>query len=481
MRKEAVIRHLGLVLNFNALFLLISAAISLYYHEESLIPLAFTAFICLSFGTFTLLFVPVIPDLRFTEAISVVVLGWLLTCLVGALPYIMYGGEFSLADAWFESVSGFTTTGSTILSDIEALPKGLLFWRSSTHLIGGLGIIIFILLVLPRSKGARFMLFNTEMSDLSRYGFNLPARKAIWALAYVYIGLTVIETLLLNVFGMSVFDALAHSFATVATGGFSTKNLSVAAFDSVSIEVTITVFMVLSGIHFGLIYGAVTGRRTNIFRSRVVRAYLLAMLAGIALVTLKLKLEGVYDWGPALRYASFQVASVGTTTGFATADTAGWPFFTILILMYFTIQCAMVGSTSGGLKFDRVYLMFKSLSKQVRIFQHPRAVIAIKMDNKLVADDLERQTLLFILFYILIFLATTVLLSWMDIDTITAFSASITTLGNVGPGFGHVSSMGNFGALPEAAKWLLSLNMLLGRLEIYNILAFLLILRGRVR
>lgn len=475
MRKEIVIKHLGYVLFLNGTFLFISFLISLVNQESSMLPLLFSAVICGIFGAFPLIYVEKTQSISFSEGLSIVVFGWLLTCVAGMLPYIMWGGEFTLANAWFESVSGFTTTGSTILNDVEALPLGLIFWRSATHWIGGIGIIIFVLLILPQSKGQRISIYNSEVSALTKMNFNYNARNVVRILALVYVCLTFVETVLLMIAGMSFFDALNHSFATVATGGFSTKNLSVAAYGNVWVEIIIMIFMVLSGIHFGLIFGTVMLKKENIFTSSLVKSYLLVMMVGIVLVWFKLYSSDYYNFWNALRYGSFQVISVGTTTGFATADSAGWPIFTQIILIYFTIQCAMAGSTSGGLKFDRVYIFFKSLNKQIKILKHPYGVFITKVDGKTIDEQLEQQTLVFIVLYILTFFITTFALTAMNIDGMTSFSASIATLGNVGPGFGNVSSLGNFGNLPDLAKYLLSINMLFGRLEIFNILALILI------
>lgn len=471
MRTEVILKILGVVLLFNAFFLLISLLISLYYKESSVTPLLFTTLICLIFGLFPMVFSGKHQTLSFSEGIVVVVSGWLLACFVGMLPYVMWGTEFTLINAWFESVSGFTTTGSTVLHDVEALPKGLLFWRSATHWIGGVGVIIFVLLILPHAKNARITLLNAEMSELSKSNFHFKTRTTIQILVIVYVGLTLAETVLLKLAGMDWFDGVNHAFATIATGGFSTKNNSVAYFNSSHIEVIIMVFMLISGMHFGLLFGTITGSRFNIFRSKVVRAYVVVILAGILLVAAKLYTNNFYGWIDALRYASFQVISVGTTTGFATADTAFWPVFTQMIIIYFTIQCAMTGSTSGGLKFDRVYLFMKSVKKQVNLIRHPHGVFSLKMDGFRISEQLERQTMLFIVLYVFTFFMTTLLLSLLDIDLKTAFSASITTLGNVGPGFGNVSSLGNFDSLPAIAKFILTISMLLGRLEIYSIIA----------
>jgi len=286
MNKEIIIKHLGYILLLNATFLFISFLISLFLNETSIIALLFSSLICAIFGFFPLIFVGRTESISFDEGLYIVVFGWVTTCIIGTLPYLMWGGEFSLANAWFESVSGFTTTGSSILNDIESLPKGLLFWRSSTHWIGGIGIILFVLLILPQSKGVRLNIYNVEISSLSRMNFKFMARKIVHVLAVVYVGLTLIETILLWIFGMDLFDAINHSFATIATGGFSTKNLSVAAFDNLTIEVTIMVFMVLSGIHFGLIFSTLTWKKENIFSSSLVKTFLLVLLIGILLVTI---------------------------------------------------------------------------------------------------------------------------------------------------------------------------------------------------
>ncbi|MDY0254520.1 MAG: potassium transporter TrkG [Tenuifilaceae bacterium] len=478
MRKEVIIKFIGYVLLFNSAFLLLSAAISFAYSETSSIPLLFSGLICIIFGVFPFIFVERHDEISFSEGLVIVVGGWVITCLMGMLPYLMWGGEFSLINAWFESVSGFTTTGSSILNNIEGLPKGLLFWRSATHWIGGVGVIMFVLLILPHSTSSRLTLLNAEMSELSKFNFRYKARKIIHVLIIVYVGLTLAQTIALALAGMSVFDAINHSFATIATGGFSTKNLSVAGFNSPSIDIIIMVFMVLSGIHFGLLYNTLTLKSENIFKSPVVRAFIVVLAIGIVLVSGKLYLSGTYSLWESLRYGAFQVISLGTTTGFATADSAFWPPFAHIILIYFTIQCAMVGSTSGGLKFDRVYLFFKSLKKQLTLLQHPRAIVVLRINNRPISDQLETMTLVFFILYFVTLFATTAILTILDVDLYTAFSASIATIGNVGPGFGEVSSLSNYATIPSLGKFVLTINMLLGRLEIFNIIALLMIRRG---
>ncbi len=478
MRTEVIIKFTGFVLLFNAFFLIVSSLISIFNAETSTIPLLFSGLICIIFGLFPFIFVEDHDEISFSEGLVIVVGGWLITCLIGMLPYLMWGGEFNLINAWFESVSGFTTTGSSILNNIENLPKGLLFWRSSTHWIGGVGVIMFVLLILPHSTSSRLTLLNAEMSELSKFNFRYKARKIINVLAIVYVGLTLVQTLLLTIFGMSLFDAINHSFATIATGGFSTKNTSVAYFNSVSIDSIIMLFMVLSGIHFGLLYGTFTLKKDNIFRSSVVRSFVLILFLGVLFVSAKLYSSGTYSLWRSLQYGAFQVISLGTTTGFATADSANWPAFTHIILIYFTIQCAMVGSTSGGLKFDRVYLFFKSLRKQLTLLQHPRAVVVVRINDRPISEHLETLTLVFLVLYIFTLFITTLILTFLDVDLYTAFSASIATIGNVGPGFGEVSSLSNYANIPNFGKFLLTINMLLGRLEIFNIIALFMIKKG---
>ncbi|MEA5071427.1 MAG: TrkH family potassium uptake protein [Petrimonas sp.] len=475
-RWEVIVKYLGYVLLFNAFFFYISAAISFFLHENSLTPLLYSAVVCTILGSFPQIFVERIEEINFREGLEISVLGWILTCFAGAVPYFMWGGEFTFANALFESVSGYTTTGATILRDVETLTKGLLFWRASTHFIGGVGIILFVLLILPSATGTRSSIYNSELSGLSKLNFKMRTRQIARVIVVVYLSLIIIEIALLWVLGMNFFDAICHAFATVATGGFSTKNLSVAYYDSVWIEVVIMTFMLLGSIHFGLLYGTVTGNKMNVFTSKSVRTYIGLMFLGIIVVAAKLTNDGFYSWWTSLRYASFQVISLGTTTGFATVDTPNWPILTIIIIMYFTIQCGMVGSTSGGLKFDRVLLFYQSLKRQIKLVLHPSGVYITKLENVVISTEMELQTAIFFIIYLVTLFVTALLLSSMNVDGMTSISASIATIGNAGPGFGKVSSLGNYSSIPDAGKYVLSINMLLGRLEIINVFALFTVL-----
>lgn len=468
MRLQVIARYVGIVLLFNALFMFISALISAVGRDGGTFPLLFGGFVTTLLGIFPLIFVPAGLEVRKEEGLAIVVAGWLFSSLIGTIPYILWGGEFTFTNAWFESVSGFTTTGSTILTNIEAVPRGLLFWRSTTHWLGGIGIIIFILAIVPAVGQAAMVLYKAEMSDLATDNLQYRTRKTLQILLVVYVGLTALETIFLVIFGMDLFDAVTHSFATVATGGFSPKNQNIAYFHSPAIEAVIMVFMILSGLHFGLIFVAITGNPRKLWESGITRYYVMALLIGILLISLNVRSHIYNSWGDALRYASFQLISLGTSTGFATTDTAYWPAFSILIMIFFSLQCACAGSTSGGIKVDRIVIFWKAVAARFKRLRHPRAVIVMRVDASVIGSDLIEASLLYITLYLGIAFISSLLLTLMGMDIISAFSGTVAAMGNVGPGFGSVSSMGNYAGVPEAGKWVLSLAMLLGRLEIFG-------------
>ena len=473
MRPQIIIRYIGLTLLFNAIFLFISAAISAYKLDAGLLPLLYSGVVAALLGVFPILFVPAAYDIRSDEGLVIVIFSWLLASLIGALPYILYGGEFTFTNAVFESVSGFTTTGSTILNEIEALPLGLLFWRSTTHFIGGIGIIIFMLAVVPSISQAAMVLYKSEVSGLAVDNFQYRTKKTLQIILVVYVGLVLLETAALLLLGMDLFDAVTHSFATIATGGFSPKNSSLAFYHSAAIEIVVIVFMVLSGLHFGLIFVAVTGNIQKIWKSAVARYYVLAMAVGVILISIDVHGVIYPRWSDALRYAAFQLASLGTSTGFATTDTANWPPFSILVLIFFTLQCACAGSTSGGIKVDRIIIFCKSVGYQFRRLKHPRAVFAMKVDNSVIDQEMIAASNLYIAVYLGVVFLSGLILTFMGVDIMSAFSGSAAAMGNVGPGFNLVSSLGNFSHIPAAGKWVLSIVMLLGRLEIYSFLMLL--------
>lgn len=416
-----------------------------------------------------MLFVPRATSISNKEGFSIVVGSWVLASVVGMFPYLIWGGEFTLINAWFESVSGFTATGATILNDIEQLPQGLLFYRTSTNWIGGVGVVMFALVILPSLGTSRMSLSNVELSSLAKDNYRYRTQVIVRILLVVYVGLTAVTTLALKAAGLRWFDALNHAMSACATAGFSTKNASIAFYDNVVVELILAGAMLISSIHFGLIYATFLRKSNNIFRSEVVRTYITIVILSTLFVATSLFGANIFPtvW-ESLRHSFFQVVSLITTTGFATADTNLWTPFAIVILIFVSIVCACAGSTTGGMKIDRVLIFCKILMARIRRQQHPNAVIRIRVDGIAQDADLLNSVVVFIVAYIgLIFMAT-LTNTLFGQDLMTAFSSAVACIGNVGPGFGEVGSMGNFANIPAILKLQDSLLMLMGRLEIFG-------------
>lgn len=470
MRVHVVIRYIGMVLVFLAAFMLASAGVSLLNnHDSALYPLLLSSFVTAILGLFPLIFVERVEEIKTKEGYAIVVGSWLVACVVGMFPYLIWGGEFSLVNAWFESVSGFTTTGASILNDIEFLPRGLLFWRSATTWIGGIGVVMFALVILPSMGRSRQMLYNVELSTIAKDNFHYRSREIMRILILVYFGLTLATTVLLKLSGMCWFDAATHAMSACGTSGFSTKNASVAFFDNPTIELVMMGAMTLSGIHFGVLYATMTGRRNNIFRSEIVRVYVGMMVIASLIIAANLFSDGLYPtFLESLRYASFQVVSVTTTSGFATADTNLWPSLAIILLIFCSVVCGCAGSTSGGIKVDRLVIAAKVIRNRVKLQQHPTAVITTRTDGTVQGDNVLNLVLTFIVAYILLVLVGTIVYAMFGCDIMTSFTAAIACIGNVGPGFGEVGSLDNYSELPTILKLNSTLLMLVGRLEIFG-------------
>lgn len=470
MRVHVVIRYIGMVLVFLAAFMLASAGVSLLNdHDSALYPLLLSSFVTAILGLFPLIFVERAEEIKTKEGYAIVVGSWMVACVVGMFPYLIWGGEFSLVNAWFESVSGFTTTGASILNDIEFLPRGLLFWRSATTWIGGIGVVMFALVILPSMGRSRQMLYNVELSTIAKDNFHYRSREIMRILIFVYLGLTLVTTVLLKLSGMCWFDAATHAMSACGTSGFSTKNASVAFFDNPTIELVMMGAMTLSGIHFGVLYATMTGRRNNIFRSEIVRVYIGMMVIASLIIAANLYGESVYPtFVESLRHASFQVVSITTTSGFATADTNLWPSLAIILLVFCSVVCGCAGSTTGGMKVDRLVIAAKVIRNRVKLQQHPTAVITTKTDGTVQGDNVLNLVLTFIVAYILLALVGTVVYAMFGCDIITSFTASISCISNVGPGFGEVGSLDNYSELPTILKLNSTLLMLVGRLEIFG-------------
>ena len=465
-----IARYMGLVLLVNALFMFIAVIISaIYGFDTGFSPLLLSAVITATIGSFPYIFVRESSEVTTREGYVIVVLSWVLSCLFGMLPYLLWGGEFILINAWYESVSGYTTTGGTILTNIEAIPHSLLFWRASTHWIGGMGVVLFMLLILPEVSSIRQKLSRIEISSLSQESYHFRAIESVRVIAYVYFGLTLLETIALWISGMSLFDAICHSFATIATGGFSTRNNSVAYYDSVLIETIIIVFMTLSALNFGMIFLLVAKGSLLLFKSPVTRYYIAALLSGSTLVSLNLGLTGTYDsLGDSFRFGFFQTFSLATSTGFASADSSMWPNFSILLLIFFSLQCACSGSTSGGIKADRILISYYSIKAHITKRLHPRSVVPTRVGGHAIDPDTVSEVNLFIVFYLLCVLTASLLITLTGVDIMDAVSSTIAHIGNVGPGFGNVGSMSNYHLFNGFSKFVLTIIMILGRIELFG-------------
>ena len=476
MRFSVILRYVGTVMLCLSAFMAVSAGISLVSNDTGFYPLLLSALLTLLLGAFPMIFVSKADSITTKEGFMIVVGSWVVSCVVGMFPYLIWGGEFSLVNAWFESVSGFTTTGASILTDIEALPQGLLFWRSATNWIGGVGVVMFALLVLPSLGTNKMALSGIELSSLAKDNYRYRTQMVVRILLTLYVGLTIITTLALKFAGMRWFDAVNHAMSASATGGFSTKNASIGFYGSPLIEWILIAVMFISSLHFGLIYSTLARKANNVFRSEVVRVYVAIIVGATLIIGASLYFSGIYEnIFTSLRQSVFQVVSLITTTGFATADTNLWTPFAVVILIILSIICGCAGSTSGGAKVDRVLLFAKVLKARLRGQQHPNAVIRIRLDGILQEDRQVNTVTLFLTTYFVLILAGTLTSTLFGMDLLSSFSSSVAFIGNVGPGFGEVGSYDNYAAMPSLLKIQGTVLMLMGRLEIFGFIQFLFI------
>lgn len=474
MRTSGVLNILGKLLVLLSLFLLTPIPFSIYYHDGMVQTFLLSALAgALLGGILIALFVPE-KDLGYRDGFAVVVLSWLGLSLLGALPYFFSGEMPSFIDCFFESMSGFTTTGSTILDKVEVLSQSLLFWRATTHWLGGMGIIVLSLAILPLLGVGGMQLFQAEMPGPTKDRLAPRIQDTARILWGVYFLFTAVETLLLMVGGLSFYDAICHSFATLATGGFSTHTASVAQYRSAYIEAVVIVFMFLAGTNFSLHHRGLRGRFSAYWQNEEFRLYLGLILFSTVAIIIANTYHHIYaNFSDTVRTASFQVVSILTTTGFGTADFDDWPSVcrVLLVTLMFVGGCA--GSTGGGVKVVRFLLFFKYARMQLRNLVHPRTVSTIKMGKVKVPQEVMVSILGFLALYIAIFLAASLAVTALGVDLVTGMTAVIATLNNIGPGLHLVGPAGHFGHLPPAAKVILSICMLAGRLEIYTLAVLL--------
>lgn len=473
MNLKVISRNVGFALLVSALFMFLSILVSLKNGNDSALAAFLISFIITFItGAFPFIFVRKNEVITLKDGYMIIFLSWVLSFIFGMLPYLLWGGPFTVINAWFESVSGFTTTGSSILENIEALPDSLLFWRSSTHFIGGLGVVVFLLLIIPSSSPVKLRLANMELSALSKDSYMARANKTVYIFTYVYLGLALSAFLAYWIAGMSPFDAINHAFSVCATGGFSTKNLSIAAFNSPAINIITIFFMIAGSVHFGIIFMIFATRSLKPLKNKVLSFYLCTIAIVAVIVALSLKLEGVEKtWGDAFMSGAFQVSAYASTTGFAITDNSLWPLLPCVLLMYVGIQCGMAGSTTGGIKSDRMLYLFKAITRQRKRTVNPSSVTKIKVGGKFFSDEEVFPHILYITVFLVFIVLSMVLCLMFGADNHNAMSGTIASLANVGSALGEIGSAGNYNGEPSMVKFIYTLDMLLGRLEIYPVIA----------
>ncbi len=480
MNFKVIARNVGYALLVDALFMLLSALVSLLNGNDGAFTALMISFvITFTVGAFPFIFVRKTSVLGMKEAYVIIVLSWCLSFIFGMLPYALWGGPFTLVNALFESVSGFTTTGATILDDIEALPDSLLFWRSSTHFIGGLGVVVFLLLLIPSSSQMRLRLSNLELSSLSKQTYRTRTNKTVYIFAYVYLGIFVACFLCYLLVGMKPFDAVNHAMTVAATGGFSTKNLSIGAYGSVGVETVTIVFMFIASIHYGMLYIALVTRSLKPLKNEIFKHFVNCILVCFVILAFFLKVMGYEEsvWG-AVRTSMFQTMSYATSTGLATADNSLWPMAFTAFLLLFGLQCGMAGSTTGGLKADRAILLGQELTFHSMKPLHPASVHEGRINGRVVPQDQVAPHMLYIALFSALVLFSYILGLLFGVDSENAFTASVASLANIGPAAGSMGTFGSYNGISAAAKLLFSFDMFLGRVEIYPILAVCMMLFG---
>lgn len=474
MNYKVIFSDLGYVIFMIGLFMLCPLLVSVYYKEDIkyfVIPIL----ISIITGSFLILFFKNRQNKESfydKEAIIIVVIGWLSASIFGSMPYLF--ASVSPLDALFEAMSGFTTTGSTILLDIESYSRGLLFWRSMTQWLGGMGIIVFFFTVLPRISPSSLHLIKKEASFMTIEKIRPRIRDTARIFCGIYMLFTVIETILLLFCGLPLYDALCTTFTTASTGGFHPRAESIAYYNNLTVEIIVMVFMFLSSINFALHYRALNGRIKDFIKDEEFRFYLSVVLLSIGITTINLALKiNNGDFLVSLRYVSFNVISIVTATGFSTVDfssTTFWTHSSMFILLILMLLGGCTGSTSGGIKAGRVYLTFKFIAREFKHILHPNAVIPLKYNGRVISDGIINKIFSFVLLYLLLFVSISFILMLMGYDPATSLSAVATTMENCGPGLGRIGPFENFAFFNPIAKLLLIFSMLAGRLELFIVL-----------
>jgi len=468
---KTIFNVLGLLLIIEGVAMALAIPVSLYYGESDFWPFVFSTLVALSSGGLMWLVSRTKhKHIGKREGYIIVSMVWIVFSFFGSLPFYFSHAIPSFTDCFFETMSGFTTTGASILSDIESMPKGILFWRAMTQWLGGMGIIVLSLTILPLLGIGGMQLFVAEVPGPTPDKISPKVQETAQILWGIYLLFTIAETIFLMIGGMSFYDAITHSFTTMATGGYSTKNTSIAAFNSPYIEYVITIFMFIAGANFTLAYYAMKLNFRKIWQNEEFKNYLFIVLIFTATIATTLYFTSSMKGEASFRTALFQVVSLITTTGFATADYLTWvPVLSVIcfVLLFFG---GSAGSTGGGVKIVRIVLLAKNSYMELKRLIHPNAIIPVRLNHKSVNQDIVANVQAFIVLYMVIFAASIIILSAVGIDLQTAMGAAATSLGNVGPGIGSVGPASNFAHLPDFGKWYLSFLMLSGRLELFTVM-----------
>ena len=465
---------LGILLLINGGFMALCLPICFYYGEQDWTAILTSSLITIGAGALLKYLTrnKKSKELKKKDGYLIVTAGWIFMSIFGALPYIISGSIPDFSNAFFETISGYTTTGASILTDIEAVPNGILFWRSLTQWIGGMGIIVLALAILPFLGIGGMQLFVAEAPGITPDKLQPRIQETAKRLWFLYVGLTLAEAIALYVAGMGAFDAVNHSLTTMATGGFSTKNDSLQFAEPV-IQYIVIFFMFLAGTSFTLTYFALKRNFKKVFKNEEFKVYLSFTVVITLIVTITLLVVSDEPFEASFRDALFQVVSLITTTGFVSADYTSWAPFLSVIFFTLLFVGGSAGSTAGGVKVIRHIVLFKNSFLELKRQLHPSAIMPVRISGQAVEQSIVYNVLAFIMIYILVFLVGVTLLSTMNVDFNTAFGAVATSLGNVGPGIGDVGPLDNFSEMPTGGKWLLSALMLLGRLELFTVLMLL--------
>ena len=466
-----IARVIGLLLIIIGGMMFLCLPFSFYFQSGDAWPIVQSGLICIACGLPLWLYkFKGDTTLNKREGYLIVALGWLAMTTFGTLPYLLSGQIPSVVDALFESISGMTTTGATVLTDIESVPKGILFWRSMTQWIGGMGIIVLTVAIFPLLGIGGIELFVAEAPGPTSDKLHPRIQETAKRLWLIYVMLTAILIAILFALGMTFYDAANHALTTMATGGFSTKNASMAHFDIPSIQYTITFFMLLAGTNYTVIYYGLKGKFNKVWQSDEFRAYLLVVFTLTCIITFRVFQVTDLPFEKAFRDSIFQIASLITTTGYVSADYTSWSNGLTMLFFIILFLGACAGSTSGGIKLIRHLVFFKNSFLEFKRILHPRAIVSLKINNQVVRGRVITHIIIFLLLYLLLFLIGSIIVSAMGLDFLTAIGAVATSLGNVGPGIGEVGPVDNFAWLPAKVKLFLSFLMLLGRLELFTIL-----------